>query len=228
VDGNGKQVGVADAEAHIHVATGLPPTRLWLACRRSWVRFQPDAAVYACAAPTCGAPCVMPAVRAAQAVTIRLAGDEASDFLNFVIKNPETNTWYDLEGTNFQIALRSPPVEAAPVPTSSPMGGAGQGEKGELPPLLPLDKIPQLPQVGAQGGSRGRSRRWQKAGGGGGGALPWCAAGLPSPTPLLGWPPSVLRGAAFEDRSGVERPAGCQGMCSRGCPGVAVLVSPRS
>ncbi|KAI3430517.1 hypothetical protein D9Q98_005110 [Chlorella vulgaris] len=81
-----------------------------------------------------------------QAVTIRLAGDEASDFLNFVIKNPETNTWYDLEGTNFQIALRSPPVEAAPVPTSSPVGGAGQGEKGELPPLLPLDKIPQLPQ----------------------------------------------------------------------------------
>ncbi len=34
---------------------------------------------------------------------LRLGGDEASDYLNFVVKDEGTGTWYDLNGTNFQV-----------------------------------------------------------------------------------------------------------------------------
>lgn len=40
--------------------------------------------------------------RAAQAVELRLRGDEASDYLNFVVKEEDSGTWYDFNGTNFQ------------------------------------------------------------------------------------------------------------------------------
>lgn len=48
-------------------------------------------------------------------VTIRLPGDEASDILNFVLKDDATNTWYDNMGKNFAVdlKLRAP---AAPAP----------------------------------------------------------------------------------------------------------------
>lgn len=36
---------------------------------------------------------------------LRLGGDEASDYLNFVVKDEDTGTWYDLNGTNFQVCL---------------------------------------------------------------------------------------------------------------------------
>jgi len=39
---------------------------------------------------------------------LELNGDEASDVLNFVLKDDATNTWYDNNGTNFTVALRKP------------------------------------------------------------------------------------------------------------------------
>ncbi|KAF8067212.1 R1 [Scenedesmus sp. PABB004] len=44
-------------------------------------------------------------------VRIRLAGDEASDVINFVLKDDATNTWYDHLGSNFAVPLR--PAKAA-------------------------------------------------------------------------------------------------------------------
>lgn len=41
-------------------------------------------------------------------VTIRLPGDEASDVLNFVLKDDATNTWYDNNNKNFAVSLRAP------------------------------------------------------------------------------------------------------------------------
>lgn len=41
-------------------------------------------------------------------MTIRLPGDEASDVLNFVLKDDATNTWYDNMGSNFAVSLRAP------------------------------------------------------------------------------------------------------------------------
>ncbi|MEW5309696.1 MAG: hypothetical protein WDW38_001561 [Sanguina aurantia] len=40
---------------------------------------------------------------------IKLPGDEASDVLNFVLKDDATNTWYDCNGSNFKVSLRSTP-----------------------------------------------------------------------------------------------------------------------
>jgi hypothetical protein len=79
-----------------------------------------------------------------QSVTVRLTGPEASDYLNFVVKEVETNTWYDLDGTNFQVPLR---VAPPPPPPEAKVNGKGKAQAPELPPLLPLDQIPQLPQV---------------------------------------------------------------------------------
>lgn len=38
---------------------------------------------------------------------IELSPDEAADYLNFVIKDAGTNTWFDANGSNFQLALRN-------------------------------------------------------------------------------------------------------------------------
>lgn len=38
---------------------------------------------------------------------IELSPDEAADYLNFVIKDAATNTWFDANGSNFQLALRN-------------------------------------------------------------------------------------------------------------------------
>lgn len=38
---------------------------------------------------------------------IALSPDEAADYLNFVIKDAATNTWFDANGSNFQLALRN-------------------------------------------------------------------------------------------------------------------------
>lgn len=43
-------------------------------------------------------------------MVIDLAGDEASDTLNFVLKDEATNTWYDWYGSNFAVALRPAPA----------------------------------------------------------------------------------------------------------------------
>lgn len=39
-------------------------------------------------------------------VTINLTPDEASDVLNFVLKDEATNTWWDHYGSNFAVSLR--------------------------------------------------------------------------------------------------------------------------
>lgn len=87
-----------------------------------------------------------------QVVEVRLTGDEASDYLNFVVKDESTGEWYDLNGTNFQVALRGEPEDEVPLaePAASTNGKNGNGKAksatADLPPLLPLDRVPQLPQ----------------------------------------------------------------------------------
>ncbi|KAL4422809.1 hypothetical protein ABPG75_009006 [Micractinium tetrahymenae] len=88
-----------------------------------------------------------------QAVEVLLSGDEASDYLNFVVKDESSGQWYDLNGTNFQVALRGEPEDPAAVPVAEPAAGANGNGNGngahatlELPVLLPLDRVPQLPQ----------------------------------------------------------------------------------
>lgn len=36
-----------------------------------------------------------------------LPSSDAADYLNFVLKDASTNTWYDSNGSNFQLALRT-------------------------------------------------------------------------------------------------------------------------
>lgn len=36
-----------------------------------------------------------------------LPAEDAADYLNFVLKDAATNTWYDSNGSNFQLALRT-------------------------------------------------------------------------------------------------------------------------
>ncbi|PNW80482.1 hypothetical protein CHLRE_07g319300v5 [Chlamydomonas reinhardtii] len=47
-------------------------------------------------------------------VVLHLDGEEASDFLNFVLKDDATNTWYDNNGTNFKVELRADASPSAP------------------------------------------------------------------------------------------------------------------
>ncbi|KAI8477159.1 MAG: R1 protein [Monoraphidium minutum] len=47
-----------------------------------------------------------PAAGGRSEVVIRLPGDEASDTLNFVLKDDATDTWYDHHSTNFAVPLR--------------------------------------------------------------------------------------------------------------------------
>ena len=54
-----------------------------------------------------------PAEGGGQEVALELAGPEASDFLNFVLKDAATGTWYDYNGSNFHVPLRSALVTAS-------------------------------------------------------------------------------------------------------------------
>jgi hypothetical protein len=40
-------------------------------------------------------------------IDMTLPADDAADYLNFVLKDASTNTWYDSNGSNFQLALRT-------------------------------------------------------------------------------------------------------------------------
>jgi hypothetical protein len=40
-------------------------------------------------------------------VVLELAGGDASDFLNFVVKDAATGTWFDYNGSNFHVPLRA-------------------------------------------------------------------------------------------------------------------------
>jgi len=57
----------------------------------------------------------------AHSLTLLLAGDEASDALNFVVKDDATDTWWDHNGANFRVPLR---LELA---TGSMLDGGGGG-----------------------------------------------------------------------------------------------------
>ncbi|GFR47292.1 hypothetical protein Agub_g8979 [Astrephomene gubernaculifera] len=46
-------------------------------------------------------------------VVLHLDGEEASDYLNFVLKDDATNTWYDNNGSNFKVPLRADPSASA-------------------------------------------------------------------------------------------------------------------
>ena len=46
-------------------------------------------------------------------MALELGGPEASDFLNFVLKDAATGTWYDFNGSNFHVPLRSALVTAS-------------------------------------------------------------------------------------------------------------------
>ena len=56
-------------------------------------------------------------------LTIELRGEEASDALNFVLKDEATNTWWDNNGSNFTLSLR-PAAAAGSVNGSSLIGGS--------------------------------------------------------------------------------------------------------
>lgn len=68
-------------------------------------------------------------------IEIALDGDEASDYINFVLKDAATGTWYDRNGSNFQMALRSSLRSFASIDDAESMDS-----------LLSLDDIPEIPQ----------------------------------------------------------------------------------
>lgn len=47
-------------------------------------------------------------------LTIVLPPDEASDVLNFVLKDDATNTWYDNNSSNFRVLLRKDAAASVP------------------------------------------------------------------------------------------------------------------
>ena len=69
-----------------------------------------------------------------QKVTITLKGDECSDYLNFVVKDASTETWYDFYGGNFHVPLRL-------ALTSMALDEASMDE--EI--FIPDDQLPELP-----------------------------------------------------------------------------------
>lgn len=73
-------------------------------------------------------------------VRLTLAGDERSDYLDFVLKDETTDTWYDFNGSNYQVPLRRELASAADDYVSS------ESEDDEEQVLLPLSAIPALPQ----------------------------------------------------------------------------------
>ncbi len=80
-----------------------------------------------------------------QVVRINLKGAEVSDYLNFVLKDETTGTWYDLHGGNFHVPLKEELRHAADEALASM-------DNEDVAPLMPLDRIPQLPQVRASQG----------------------------------------------------------------------------
>lgn len=45
-----------------------------------------------------------------QEIVILLEGEEVSDALNFVVKDAKINRWYDNNGSNFTVALKTEAV----------------------------------------------------------------------------------------------------------------------
>lgn len=68
-----------------------------------------------------------------QELVIQLKGPEASDYLNFVIKDESTGTWYDQFGSNFKVALRLALTSQA------------FDEDDDVPAAVPDSELPELP-----------------------------------------------------------------------------------
>ncbi len=68
-----------------------------------------------------------------QELTLHLRGPEASDYLNFVIKDESTGTWYDQYGSNFKVALRLALTSQA------------FDEDDDSPAQIPDSELPELP-----------------------------------------------------------------------------------
>lgn len=68
-----------------------------------------------------------------QELVIQLRGPEASDYLNFVIKDESTGTWYDQFGSNFKVALRLALTSQA------------FDEDDDVPAAVPDSELPELP-----------------------------------------------------------------------------------
>jgi alpha-glucan, water dikinase len=83
---------------------------------------------------------------------ISLPSNEASDFLNFVIKDEATGTWYDLQGQNFQIPLRKVNNNRSASQFSNreqqqqQQQGTDTSTTATAGVWLPLDSLPPLPQ----------------------------------------------------------------------------------
>jgi alpha-glucan,water dikinase len=91
-------------------------------------------------------PFVPPAAGgAAQTLRIRLAGAEASDFLNFVLKDAAADAWYDLNGANYQVPLRAALV-GTPSASDVLRSVDSDDEDAAAAVLLPLDQVPPVPQ----------------------------------------------------------------------------------
>jgi hypothetical protein len=72
-------------------------------------------------------------------VEIRLAGDECSDYLNFVVKDTSTNTWYDFYGDNFHVPLQ---LAFSSMAFDESMMASMDGDEGVS---IPDDQLPELP-----------------------------------------------------------------------------------
>ena len=60
-----------------------------------------EAALCECSNPNCACR----SGNGGQQVDLLLSGDEASDYINFVVKDSSSGTWYDQGGTNYHIPL---------------------------------------------------------------------------------------------------------------------------
>jgi alpha-glucan,water dikinase len=80
-------------------------------------------------------------------VDILLPGDEASDVLNFVLKDEATNSWYDCNGSNFAVKLRQ----------SGAAGSQSDSDDGSGTVVLPKSLCDRW--AWARWDNEGRSRR---------------------------------------------------------------------
>ena len=93
-----------------------------------------------------------------QEIRLQFYGDEASDHLNFVLKDTASDRWYDLNGANFQIPLRQMEPGDGRAPSQPSNGNNGNGSSTSngvtassqpqvvQEDLLPMEQIAAIPQ----------------------------------------------------------------------------------
>ncbi len=78
---------------------------------------------------------------AGQQLDLQFQGQEASEALNFVIKDNSTGRWYDFNGDNFHVPLSLDYEQQAEAARSSPK----ESKAAVAEPPLRDDQLPQLP-----------------------------------------------------------------------------------